>query len=312
MGVYIPGANTCVRFDQIPPGNMTWPPSCSLGGVYSPLTNQCIPTGTAANPAGQPFDYQINAGGNFGVSTPRVRGNAAGAFMVSGETMSAAPRVNVLLPDFAGGADRTGVNDSSAAIIAAQNAAHNQLLATGVCPVVYLPYGIYNIAQPLNFTTDCAILEGDEKQKSVLKFTNPSAYTSSSNNMLGFVGTGSASSRSWAFTADAHKGDFQIVLNPTSVTGGNTLAANVHNGDFGFLKCQDSINQLFVRVKYVNTATNTVVLSELLPRDYWATIPDQTVFFDLTASNGMVKSTGLRHIRVDATAIQRQTYLTAA
>src|SRR5262245_10959395 len=54
--------------NQINPANqIMWPKPCS--GVYAPGANQCVPPGTAANPAGNPYDFQINAGGTFGIST---------------------------------------------------------------------------------------------------------------------------------------------------------------------------------------------------------------------------------------------------
>lgn len=64
--VYNFQTNTCLNMNQIDPSHqVTWPPSCS-GGVYVPATNICVPPGTAANPAGNPMDVQMNAGGAFG------------------------------------------------------------------------------------------------------------------------------------------------------------------------------------------------------------------------------------------------------
>lgn len=51
----------------IPPTQVTWPGSCS-SGVYSPVTNTCVPPGTAANPAGSQGQLQLNGAGIFGAT----------------------------------------------------------------------------------------------------------------------------------------------------------------------------------------------------------------------------------------------------
>lgn len=66
QGIYAPAQNLCLRFDQIPPGNMTWPSNCTPGMVYSPGQNTCVQQGgTANNPALPVNSLQKNGGTNF-------------------------------------------------------------------------------------------------------------------------------------------------------------------------------------------------------------------------------------------------------
>jgi hypothetical protein len=64
--VLISGSIPAIAQTQINPNTqIRWPASCSTLPVYSPATNQCVSTGTAANPAGSAGDVQCNGGGIF-------------------------------------------------------------------------------------------------------------------------------------------------------------------------------------------------------------------------------------------------------
>ncbi len=85
------------------------------------------------------------------------------------------PRVDVRSVDFAGGADPTGVRDSTAALQAAiAFALGNAPSRDGDYPTVYLPPGHYLVNGTLR-VPNLMKLEGDSKAGAILQETNPTA-----------------------------------------------------------------------------------------------------------------------------------------
>ena len=112
----------------------------------TPSGNGCGGTGGAGNPAGVDTNTQINKGGvfgaipNFGVDSSTSPTNF---FVPFSETLAGPrPRRDVTSPIYAGGADPTATNDSTAAVQAAINAA----CAAGGLGDVFFPPGAYKIA----------------------------------------------------------------------------------------------------------------------------------------------------------------------
>jgi hypothetical protein len=168
MGVYNPATNSCLRFDQIPPGNVTWPAGCTPGMVYSPATNLCVPQGGSANnPVGQLYDFQLNGGSNFGVSSPnRIYTDVAGDIIGQAGWMTPLPKVNVQNPMFAGGADPQGVRPSAAAINAAIAYSIANPQAHGNA-AIWVPAGTYYLEAPLRMNCNLHLI-GDGEGASLL------------------------------------------------------------------------------------------------------------------------------------------------
>jgi len=178
--------------NQINPGTqIRWPIGCqagpSAGGVYVPATNQCIPTGTGANAAGQAWDLQLNAGGtNFGVSNPRIYGDANGNLIGNAAIRFPQPRVDIQAPLFSIGGgiaglpacpnaiDPTGVTDS---LCPMQNAA-NYIPAVygsaikGAYPCLYISPGRYKINGTLRVPRSTQIC-GDGMDTATIVEANP-------------------------------------------------------------------------------------------------------------------------------------------
>ncbi len=105
---------------------------------------------------------------------PLAGGDVTGTLQVA-NTESKLPRVDVRNPDFAGGADPTGVRDSTAALQAAIAFAQaSSPSGQTTYPVVYLPAGVYKVTGTLRIS-NALRLEGDSKEGTFLQETDPTA-----------------------------------------------------------------------------------------------------------------------------------------
>ena len=147
----------------------------SLGGNYvavtgSSMTGPLVLSGapTAANQAAtkQYIDQAVQT------AVPLAGGNMTGMLRTP-NTMTKLPRVDIRHPDFAGGADSTGTNDSTAAIQAAIAfaIANPQAGSNGAMPCVYIPAGLYKVSSTLRIPSNMCIA-GDSSQASILQLTS--------------------------------------------------------------------------------------------------------------------------------------------
>ncbi len=109
-----------------------------------------------------------------GTAVPLTGGAMSGTLQVA-STITKLPRVDVRHPDFAGGADATGVKDSTAALqaaIAYAVATHSANDTDN--PVVYLAPGHYLVNGTLRIPSTLHIVS-DSKDGAILQETNPTA-----------------------------------------------------------------------------------------------------------------------------------------
>ena len=147
----------------------------SLSGNYLSLTG-----GTMSGPlvlSGTPTSSNQAATKQYtdqGIATalPLAGGNMTGTLRTP-NTVTKLPRVDVRHPDFVGGADPTGTNDSTLAIQAAIAfaVANPQAGSNGATPCVYVPAGLYKISSTLRIPAN-ACIEGDSSQASILQLTS--------------------------------------------------------------------------------------------------------------------------------------------
>ena len=109
-----------------------------------------------------------------GTALPLTGGSVSGTLAAT-NTVTKLPRVDVRHPDFAGGADPTGVADSTAAFQAAiAFALANVTPNDADPPTVYVPHGHYKISGTLVLQNGIR-LQGDSRAGAVLQQTNPTA-----------------------------------------------------------------------------------------------------------------------------------------
>jgi Pectate lyase superfamily protein len=147
----------------------------SLSGNYLPLTG-----GSMSGPlllAGSPLANNQAATKQYtdqavATAVPLAGGNMTGTLRTP-NAVTKLPRVDVRHPDFAGGADPTGTNDSTAPIQAAiaYAIANPQAGVSGATPCVYIPAGLYKVSNTLRIPSGMCI-EGDSSQASVLQLTS--------------------------------------------------------------------------------------------------------------------------------------------
>jgi hypothetical protein len=147
----------------------------SLSGNYLQLSG-----GTMAGPltlAGAP------AASNQAATKQYVDEGLQSAVPLSGGSMTGTlrmpnviaklPKADIRHPDFAGGADPTGTNDSTAAIQAAiaYVMANPQAGANGATPCVYIPAGLYKVSNTIRVPSNICI-QGDSSGSSILQLTS--------------------------------------------------------------------------------------------------------------------------------------------
>ncbi|WP_081823602.1 glycosyl hydrolase family 28-related protein [Pseudacidobacterium ailaaui] len=137
----------------------------SGGSMVGPLTLAGAPA--AANQAAtkQYVDQAVQT------AVPLSGGNMTGTLRTP-NAVSKLPRVDVRHPDFAGGADPTGTNDSTAAFQAAISfALSNPIGASGAIPCIYVPAGLYKISNTLRVPSNICI-KGDASAESTLQLVS--------------------------------------------------------------------------------------------------------------------------------------------
>jgi hypothetical protein len=104
-----------------------------------------------------------------GTAVPLAGGSMTGTLKTP-NTVAKLPRVDIRHPDFAGGADPTGLNDSTAAIqtAIAFAIANPQAGSSGATPCIYIPAGFYKVSNTLRVPSNICI-EGDSSQASILQ-----------------------------------------------------------------------------------------------------------------------------------------------
>jgi len=147
----------------------------SLSGSYLPVTG-----GTMSGPlvlSSAPVSGNQAATKQYtdqavGTAVPLAGGTMSGTLKTP-NTVTKLPRVDIRHPDFAGGADPTGANDSTAAIQAAIAfaVASPQAGSSGSTPCVYIPAGLYKVSNTIRIPSNICI-EGDSSQASVLQLTS--------------------------------------------------------------------------------------------------------------------------------------------
>jgi hypothetical protein len=83
------------------------------------------------------------------------------------------PKVDIRNPQYAGGADPTGVADSSNAVLAAYADLVAHPSATGVYPCLYVPTGTYIMTKTLRVTNPSFCIVGDSGSNSILRMMDP-------------------------------------------------------------------------------------------------------------------------------------------
>src|ERR1700733_4228458 len=147
----------------------------SLSGNYLPLTGGSmsgpllLAGGPLANNQAATKQYTDQA---VATALPLAGGNMTGTLRTP-NSVTKLPRVDVRHPDFAGGADPTGTNDSTAPIQAAiaYAIANPQAGVSGAIPCVYIPAGLYKVSNTLRIPSRICI-QGDSSQASVLQLTS--------------------------------------------------------------------------------------------------------------------------------------------
>lgn len=137
------------------------------GGTMSgPLLLQGLPTANNQAASKQYIDQAVQT------AVPLAGGNMTGTLRTP-NAVSKLPRVDVRHPDFAGGADPTGTNDSTLAIQAAiaYALANPQAGSNGATPCVYIPAGLYKISSTLRIPSNLCVM-GDSNQASILQLTS--------------------------------------------------------------------------------------------------------------------------------------------
>lgn len=150
----------------------------SLSGDYLPLTG-----GTMSGPivlSGNPTASNQAASKQYidqavATALPLAGGNMTGTLRTP-NAVTKLPRADIRHPDFAGGADPTGVNDSTAAIQAAVAfaIANPQASIGGSLPCVYIPAGLYKVSQTIRIPSNLCIV-GDSSQGSILQLISPTS-----------------------------------------------------------------------------------------------------------------------------------------
>jgi hypothetical protein len=157
--------NTAIPIYVLPPLKYPNPTQCPSGQMIAGLNNDlspiCVNLPTSADNA-----VVLNPSGNQIVSQP------SGTWLSVNNFALKLPRVDVRHPDFALGADPTGIRDSTAAIQAALNFALNQPIVAGSTPVLYLSAGKYKVSGELRVTKPMRIM-GDGIDQTVLMTTSP-------------------------------------------------------------------------------------------------------------------------------------------
>ena len=140
--------------------------SVTGGSMSGPLLLSGTPT---ANNQAATKQYTDEAAGT---AVPLAGGNMTGTLRTP-NSVAKLPRVDIRHPDFAGGADPTGTNDSTAAIQAAiaYAIANPQAGSNGAVPCVYIPAGLYKVSSTLRIPSNICIV-GDSNQASVLQSTS--------------------------------------------------------------------------------------------------------------------------------------------
>ena len=147
----------------------------SLGGNYvaitggsmtGPLVLSGLPTASNQAATKQYIDQAVQT------AVPLAGGNMTGTLRTP-NAMTKLPRVDIRHPDFAGGADPTGTNDSTTAIQAAIAFAvgNPQAGINGASPCVYVPAGLYKVSSTLRIPANLCI-EGDSSEASILQLTS--------------------------------------------------------------------------------------------------------------------------------------------
>ena len=147
----------------------------SLSGNYLPLTGGSmsgpllLAGGPLANNQAATKQYTDQA---VATAVPLAGGNMTGTLRTP-NSVTKLPRVDVRHPDFAGGADPTGTNDSTAPVQAAiaYALANPQAGVSGAIPCIYIPAGLYKISNTLRIPSNICI-GGDSSQASILQLTS--------------------------------------------------------------------------------------------------------------------------------------------
>ncbi len=140
----------------------------SGGSMAGPLTLPADPTSATQASDKHYVDAQV------ATTVPLAGGTVTGTLQVANQ-VSVLPRVDVRSTTFAGGADPTGVRDSTAAIQAAIAFSLASVPSKDLdYPVVYLPAGHYLVNGTLRIP-HMMKLAGDAKASTILQETNPTA-----------------------------------------------------------------------------------------------------------------------------------------
>ena len=138
------------------------------GQLAGPLTLNGDPSGSTQATTKHYVDQAV------ATAVPVIGGTVTGTLAMA-NTVSKLPRVDVRSIDFAGGADATGVRDSTAAIQAAiAFSMASSPSREGNYPTVYLAPGHYRINGTLRIP-NMMELSGDSRSGAILQETNPTA-----------------------------------------------------------------------------------------------------------------------------------------
>ena len=136
------------------------------GAMTGPLLLSGLPTANNQAATKQYTDQAV------GTAVPLAGGNMTGTLRTP-NSVTKLPRVDIRHPDFSGGADPTGTNDSTLAIEAAIAfaIANPQAGSNGATPCVYIPAGLYKVSNTLRIPSNICV-EGDSSQASILQLTS--------------------------------------------------------------------------------------------------------------------------------------------
>jgi len=150
--------------------------SLTGGSMSGPLLLSGTPTANNQAATKQYTDQAVVS------AVPLAGGNMTGTLRTP-NSVNKLPRVDIRHPDFAGGADPTGTNDSTMAIQAAIAfaVASPQAGTNGAMPCVYVPAGLYKVSSTLRIPSNIC-LEGDSSQASIFQLV------SSQTNLLTVYG----------------------------------------------------------------------------------------------------------------------------
>lgn len=142
--------------------------SIAGGTLTGPLLLAGTPTANNQAATKQYTDQAVQT------AVPLAGGNMTGILRTP-NSVTKLPRVDVRHPDFAGGADPTGMIDSTAAIQAAVAfaLANPQASNGNVIPCVYIPAGLYKVSGTIRIPSNMC-MTGDSDQATVLQLTSPS------------------------------------------------------------------------------------------------------------------------------------------